>query len=47
MHKSKKLVQRNIFYFLVLGFKAKTFPLNLTKHAKLISLSHHIYLRVI
>ena len=36
MPTSKKLAQRNIFYFVVLGFKAETF-----------SLSHDIYFRVV
>ena len=52
MPRSKKLVQKNIVYFLVPGFKAETFSLPLTKYAKrynmkLNSLSHDISLRVI
>ena len=47
MPRIKKLAQRNIFSFVVLGFKAETFSLNLTKHVNLNSLSHDIYLRVI
>ena len=35
MPRNKKLVQRNIFYFVVLGFKAETFLLHLTNHVKL------------
>ena len=46
------LAQKNIFYFVVLGFKSETFSLLLTKYAKrysmkLNSLSHDIYLCVI
>ena len=44
---SEKLAQRNIFYFVVLGCKAVTLSLHLTKHVKLNSLSHDIYLRVV
>ena len=47
MPRSKKLALRNIFYFVVLSFKAETFSLHLTKHVKLNSLSHDIYLRVV
>ena len=52
MPRSKKLVQKNMFYFVVPGFKAETFSLLLTKYAKrysmkLNSLSHDIYLCVI
>ena len=47
MPKSKKLAQRNIFYFAVLGFKVETFSLHLTKHFELNSLNHNIYLRVV
>ena len=47
MSRSKKLAQRNIFYVVVLGFKAETFSLHLTKHLKLNLLSHDIYLRVV
>ena len=47
MPRSKKLTQRNIFYFAVLGFKAETFSLYLTKHVKLSSRSHDIYMRVV
>ena len=47
MPRSKKLVQRNIFYFVVLGFKTETFSLHLTKHVKLNLLSHDIYLRAV
>ena len=47
MPRTKKLAQRNIFYFAVVGFKAEPFSLHLTKHVKLNSLSHDIYLRVI
>ena len=43
----KYLAQRNISYFVVLGFKAETFSLYLTKHVKLNSLSHYIYLHVV
>ena len=46
MPRSKKIAQRNILYFVVLGFKAETFSLHLTKHVKLNSLGHDIYLRV-
>ena len=51
MPRSKKLVQKNIFYFVVPGFKAESFSLHLTKYAKRYSmklnlLSHDIYLRV-
>ena len=46
MPRSEKLAQKNIFYAL-LGFKAETFSLNLTKHIRLNSLSHDIYLRVV
>ena len=47
MPRTKKLVQKNIFHFVVPGFKAETFSLLLTKYAKrysikLNSLSHHI-----
>ena len=31
MPRSKKLAQRNIFYFVVLGFKTETFSLHLTR----------------
>ena len=44
---SKKLVQKNIFYFVVLGFKVERFSLHLTKHVKINSLSYDIYFRVI
>ena len=52
MPRSKKLVQKNILYFIVPGFKAETFSLLLTKYAKrcvmkLNSLSHDTYLSVI
>ena len=52
MPRSKKLVQKNIFYFVVPSFKAETCSLLLAKYAKrysmkLNSLSHDIYLRVI
>ena len=52
MPRSKNLVQKNIFYFAVPGFKTERFSLLLTKYAKrnsmkLNSLSHDIYLRVI
>ena len=51
MSRSKKVVQKNIVYFVVPGFKAETFSLLLTKYAirytKLSSLSHDIYLHVI
>ena len=47
MPRSKKFAQRNIFYFVVLSFKAETFSVHLTKHVKLNSLSHDIYLRVV
>ena len=51
MPRSKKLAQKNIFYSLVLGFKAERFSLDFTKYAqrysmKLHSLSHDIYLRI-
>ena len=42
-----KLAQKNIFYFVVRGFKAETFSLHLTKYVKLNSLSHVIYLHVV
>ena len=42
--RSKKLAQRNIFYFIVPEFKVEMFLLHLTKHVKLNSLSHAIYL---
>ena len=35
------------FYFAVVGFKAETFSLHLTKHVKLNSISYDIYLRVV
>ena len=48
MPRSKKVVQKNIAYFLVPGFKAETFSLLLTEYAKrytkLNSLSHDIHL---
>ena len=52
MPRSKNLVQKNNFYFVVLGFKAERFSLFLTKYAKrynmkLNSLNHYIYLCVI
>ena len=52
MPKCKKLARENIFYFVVLDFKAETFSLHLTKDAKRYSiklnlLGHDIYLRVI
>ena len=47
MPKIKKLAQRNIFYLIVLGFRAETFSLYLTKHVKLNLPNHDIYLRVI
>ena len=47
MPRSEKLAQKFFFYFAVLGFKAETFSLNLTKHVRLNSLSHDIYLRVV
>ena len=52
MPRSKNLVQKNIFYFAVPGFKTERFSLLPTKYAKrnsmeLNSLSHDIYLRVI
>ena len=52
MLRSKKLEQKNIFYFVVPGFKAERFSLHLIKYAKrysmkLNSLSHDIYLCVI
>ena len=47
MPTSEKLAQINIFYFVVLGCKAVTLSLYLTKHVKLNSLSHGIYLRVV
>ena len=47
----KKLVQRNIFYFVVLGFKAERFLLRLTKYAKRYSMTlnslSHIFSRII
>ena len=45
--RSKKLVQQDILYYVVLGFKAETSSLHLTKYVKLYSLGHDIYLRVI
>ena len=52
MPRSKKLVQKNIFYFVAPCFKAETFSPFLTKYAKrysmkLYSLSHDIYLRAV
>ena len=52
MPRSKKLVQKNIFYFVVSGFKAERFSLHLTKYAKrysmkLNSLSHDTYFCVL
>ena len=47
MPTSEKLAQINIFYFVVLGCKAVTLSLHLTKHVKLNSLSRDIYLRVV
>ena len=47
MPRSEKLAQKNIFYFALIGFKAETFSLILTKHVRLNSLSHDIYLRVV
>ena len=52
MSRSKTLAQKNIFYSVVLGFKAERFSLHLTQYAKRYSmklnlLSHDIYLRVI
>ena len=44
--RSKKLAQRNIFYFVVLGLKAEMFLLHLTKYINLNSLSHDICMRV-
>ena len=52
--RSKELAQKNIFYFVVLDFKAEMFPLelHLTKYVKrysmkLNSLGYDIYMRVI
>ena len=50
--RSKKLAQKKISYFLVLGFKAKRFSLHLTKYDKRYSmksnsLSHDNLLRAI
>ena len=52
--RNKELAQKSIVYFLVLGFKAQTFSLelHLTKYVKtyrikLNSLGYDIYLRVI
>ena len=36
-----------MFYFVVLGFKAETFSVHLTKYVKRTLLSHDICLRVI
>ena len=52
MSRSKTLAQKNIFYSVVLGFKAERFSLHLTEYAKRYSmklnlLSHDIYLRVV
>ena len=47
MPENKKLAQRNISYFAVLGFKVETFSLHLSKHVELNSLNHNIYLRVV
>ena len=47
MPRSKRLAQRNIFYFVGLGCEAETLSLHLTKYVKLNSLSHDMYLRVI
>ena len=47
MPENKKLAQKNISYFAVLGFKVETFSLHLSKHVELNSLNHNIYLRVV
>ena len=52
MSRSKNLTSKNVFYSLVLGFKAEMFSLHLTKYVKrysmkLNSLGYDIYLRVI
>ena len=47
MLRIKKLAQRNIFHFIVLGFRAETFSLYLTEHVKLNLPNHDIYLCVI
>ena len=52
MPRSKNLAQKIIFYSAVLGFKAETFSLHLTKYVKrysmkLNSLGYDIYLHVI
>ena len=43
---AKSQRRKTFFYVLVLGFKAETFSLRLTKYVELNSLSHDIYLRV-
>ena len=52
MPRCKKVAKKNIFYFVVLGFKAETFSLHLTKNVKrysvkLNTLGYNIYLCVI
>ena len=47
MPRNKQLAKRNMFYFVVLGFKAEAFSVHLTKYVKRNLRSHDIYLRVI
>ena len=52
MPRSKKLAQKNIFYSVVLGFKAERFSLHLIKYVKryrmkLNSRGHDIYLDLV
>ena len=42
--RSKKLTQKNIFYFVVLGFKAEMFLQHLTPHVKKYSMKLNLYL---
>ena len=42
--RSKKLTQKNIFYFIVLGFKAEMFLQHLTPHVKKYSMKLNLYL---